>query len=81
MFNNVIIILALLSIIYLLIRSRSPNTPVLPIYFTFIVVAAITFVFVVVMNLVGDANAEDVTAKRVLKVRGHRRSISSDLSP
>lgn len=61
--------MALISIIYLLIRLKSSNSQVLPIYFVFIVVAAVTFMFVVIMNLVGDANAEDLLAKKILKVR------------
>lgn len=68
-FNNVIILLAMFSIIYLLIRLKSSMSEVLPIYFNFIVVATVTFVFVVIINLVGDANADDLTAKRILKVR------------
>jgi hypothetical protein len=56
------------SIIYLLIRLKSSTSEVLPIYFNFIVVATVSFVFVVIMNLVSDANAEDVVAKKILKV-------------
>jgi len=68
-FNNVIILLAMFSIIYLLFRLKSSMSQVLPIYFNFIVLATVTFVFVVIINLVGDASADDITAKRILKVR------------
>lgn len=68
-FDNVIILLAMISIIYLLIRLKSSTAEVLPIYFGFIVVALVTFIFVVIMTLVGDPSAEDLVAKRVLKVR------------
>lgn len=61
--------MAMISIIYLLIRLKSSNSEVLPIYFGFIVVATVTFMFVVIINLVGDANAEDILAKKILKVR------------
>lgn len=85
-FNNVIILLAMFSIIYLLLRLRSRTSEVLPLYFTFIVVATVSFVFVVIVNLVGDANAEDVIAKKIIKVRstgfGKRKLVlSTDYSP
>lgn len=69
MFNNVIILLALISIIYLLIRLKSSSSQVLPIYFNFLVVASVTFMFVVIINLVGDAAPDDIVAKKILKVR------------
>lgn len=59
----------MISIIYLLIRLKSSTAEVLPIYFGFIVVALVTFMFVVIMTLVGDPSAEDLLAKRILKVR------------
>lgn len=68
-FNNVIIFLALCSIVYLLIRLRTSTPEILPIYFNFIVLATVTFIFVVIMNLVSDANATDLLAKKILKVR------------
>lgn len=66
-FNNVIIFLALCSIVYLLIRLRTSTPEILPIYFNFIVLATVTFIFVVIMNLVSDANATDLLAKKILK--------------
>jgi tRNA A-37 threonylcarbamoyl transferase component Bud32 len=66
-FNNVIILLAMFSIVYLLIRLRTSMSEVLPIYFNFIVLATVTFVFVVIMNLISDVDSEDIVARKIIK--------------